>query len=774
MHPLIKQYLTTRLSIPQIFDKHPEVNDEPITEAIKLISSKTIEDLKGLENNDDWQVAIDFDLDRSSTNELSILYLIYLQSLFSNTFNSQGNNIYLQKGLGLITTNTNNTIKALIYAKFAVCENLNYSEQQEEQYLKLSDKALKFKYYRDYEIMINHRFLKSAFNGTLYLLKNKVNDLKKRISTSTLSKEEKTNLLENIQQGKFFNSVTRGDIKKTKIDFSKIKVSTARIQRFMVYMYLQQGINDPKDWHGVKLYKKESNIPLWIKIDQSLARKKPQQALKYAKLMTSQENVIISNTHIHLIRAELANKDIQASEWLINKWKARTSADNLLMICQFRLELLKKNMKKATELFIKAAKLHEHYHWQGIFDYSLKLAIEINPKDLKILREKATQSTYIHNSIKDKTTIIELPKEIIIGNSKETVLLRKTIKEFSNLDAPVLITGETGVGKELVAHDLHHQSKRSKQPYLTLNCSAIPDSLLQSELFGHEAGAYTSADKAHKGIFETAGKGSVFLDEFGDISPLLQVSMLRVLEKMEIRPIGSNHTRKINCRFIIATNADLQKMVDEKNFRKDLYYRITQLEIQVKPLRERKKDIKTIAYHFLNLNRKSKKATLSNSLEEKLTNHIWDGNVRELRNEIEKVRMLNSDKSNYEISDFNFKKNSRKEAYKPTAKEVIEESQTTIILKEISEEEIFKKDIQLAWKIRARRNTAELRKERILNLFTNLDKVYRQEVAEILNVNPRTITKDFKELIQEKIIIKVEPTPSPRSIYFVLNKKNKL
>jgi transcriptional regulator with PAS, ATPase and Fis domain len=198
----------------------------------------------------------------------------------------------------------------------------------------------------------------------------------------------------------------------------------------------------------------------------------------------------------------------------------------------------------------------------------------------------------------------------------------------------VLIVGETGTGKELVARALHEESERAAEPFLAVNCGAISESLLESELFGHESGAFTGARRAHRGLFEAAGRGTLLLDEIGDTSPRLQVALLRVLETGEVRPVGSSTSRKVRCRVLAATNADLTGMVGEGRFRKDLYFRLDRIAIRIPPLRERGEDILSLADHFLSEDRHDgHRPTMSEALKAALLAHQWSGNVRELRGE---------------------------------------------------------------------------------------------------------------------------------------------
>jgi transcriptional regulator with PAS, ATPase and Fis domain len=202
-------------------------------------------------------------------------------------------------------------------------------------------------------------------------------------------------------------------------------------------------------------------------------------------------------------------------------------------------------------------------------------------------------------------------------------------------DVPVLITGESGTGKEVIAQNIHLYSSRKDFPFVAVNCSAIPPTLLESELFGYEKGAFTGASSSRAGYFEQANKGTLFLDEIGELNIDLQVKLLRVLQESQIRRLGGKKDINLDIRFIFATNADLKKLVEEGNFRADLFYRLKVAEIRIPPLRERKDDILPLAYHFLNKytpDDLSKKFFITKETEKVLLNYSFPGNVRELEN----------------------------------------------------------------------------------------------------------------------------------------------
>ena len=238
--------------------------------------------------------------------------------------------------------------------------------------------------------------------------------------------------------------------------------------------------------------------------------------------------------------------------------------------------------------------------------------------------------------------------EHMIGKSNAIVgQVLNPVDKVAQTDSTVLITGESGTGKELVARAIHFKSLRFKRPLVTVNCGAIPEELLESELFGHVKGAFTNAVARRKGRFEAAEGGTIFLDEIGDMSATLQVKLLRVLQERQFEPVGSSETQDADVRVIAATHQDLEKLIEEKRFREDLYYRLNVFPIRVPPLRERVgepvPDVALLIYHFLALtNAKSATTDISftDQALERLIAYEWPGNIRELENCIERMGVL--------------------------------------------------------------------------------------------------------------------------------------
>ncbi len=235
---------------------------------------------------------------------------------------------------------------------------------------------------------------------------------------------------------------------------------------------------------------------------------------------------------------------------------------------------------------------------------------------------------------------------LIVGQHPLLEKIHALIRKVSTTDATVLIQGESGTGKELVARAIHCLSRRAEKPFIPVNCGAIPAELLESEIFGHEKGAFTGAVGVHAGMFQLANNGTIFLDEVAEMSPALQVKLLRVLQDGEIRPVGADRTMTVDVRVIAATNKDLAAELEKGRFREDLYYRLQVIPMILPPLRERRSDIPLLVQHFLNklnANRPSNPVRITEEAMVHLWEYDWPGNIRELENMLERLVILNED-----------------------------------------------------------------------------------------------------------------------------------
>jgi DNA-binding NtrC family response regulator len=272
----------------------------------------------------------------------------------------------------------------------------------------------------------------------------------------------------------------------------------------------------------------------------------------------------------------------------------------------------------------------------GVFDYIAK------PFDLDVMLDAIERAEASRIETEDEAEDEELPETQMIGSSPAMVEIYKTVWRVAPTDATVILEGETGTGKELVARMIHTESRRANQPFVPVDCGSIAPSLLESELFGAMRGAFTGADRDRVGVFEAANRGTVFLDEIGEIEPSFQTALLRFLEGHEIRPVGASRSKEVDVRVIAATNRDLQRMVEEEKFREDLWFRLNTVRIFLPPLRERRSDIPLLARFYIKKynSRYSRQVKLMKSGEKALQDFTWPGNVRQLQHMMERLTIL--------------------------------------------------------------------------------------------------------------------------------------
>ncbi|MBI3596830.1 MAG: sigma-54-dependent Fis family transcriptional regulator [Nitrospirae bacterium] len=276
---------------------------------------------------------------------------------------------------------------------------------------------------------------------------------------------------------------------------------------------------------------------------------------------------------------------------------------------------------------------------QGAFDYLLK-PFSISEIELKAEKALEQQRLLAENEYLKETIRMQFGR--LIGSSPAMQQVYDLIQKVAPSTAPVLILGESGTGKELVAHAIHDTSPRAGRPFIAVNCGVLSEGLIESELFGHEKGAFTGAVVQKKGRFELADGGTLFLDEIGELSPAVQVKLLRVLQEGEYERVGGHQTLRTDVRVIAATHRDLAKAIEAKSFREDLYYRINVLAIKAPPLRERPEDIPVLAAHFLQKASETmhKPVTFAPEMMALLSRYAWPGNVRELENVVERAVVL--------------------------------------------------------------------------------------------------------------------------------------
>ena len=554
--------------------------------------------------------------------------------------------------------------------------------------------------------------------------------------------------------------------------------------------------------------------PTWLKVVRHLLKKETDEALRLARLDADKMMGSIFSTgfdSFNLIRAELSAGKQEGAARLIKLRQERGNKNYLDDFFLARAELIGGNRKLAAKHFAALLDAVDFYHAKGRLDFEMMISCEIAHGDILELtraadsirqREKETRQERPAAAMTAIPPLVNEPEgadgrppqQVIVGRSAAIAEIRQAVSRFAGLDAPVLISGETGTGKDLIAKSLHESSKRKDRPLIPVNCGSISETLLESELFGHERGSFTGADRAHKGLFEEAGDGTIFLDEIGDISPHLQSALLRVLETGEIRAVGSTKTRKIECRIIAATNADLNQLSEQGMFRKDLLFRLQRLGIYIPPLRDRRDDILLLARHFLDIGRPvGIHAVLTQKASEAIRAYDWPGNVRELRNVIERMRLLHSDKLLYEIEDLEFKFHSMRTtvvAPLPSAVPAASAQMPRPLPEEFTprngaspvaatEPDRTRTAAEKPapgpgdnLKDFLRQGTSHIRRlDKVRELFAEHRKLTRGEIILILGVSPNTATKDLQVLCDEGFIERVEPSVSTRSHYFILKNR---
>jgi DNA-binding NtrC family response regulator len=279
----------------------------------------------------------------------------------------------------------------------------------------------------------------------------------------------------------------------------------------------------------------------------------------------------------------------------------------------------------------------------GAFHYASK---PFDLDEISVLVEKALETTKLRREVRTLRATQARPysPDRIVGRSQTVNAVKALLQKIATSPAStVLLTGESGTGKDLAAKVIHYASNRANQPFMNITCSALPEALLESELFGHERGAFTGADRQKRGLLETADGGTVFLDEIGEMVPALQAKLLRFLEEKTFKRVGGSTDLRVDVRVIAATNRNLEQEVRERHFREDLYYRLNVFPIVLAPLRERAEDIPLLVHYYVDsYNREFRKQVrrVSPAAMERLTTYGWPGNIRELRNAVERAMLL--------------------------------------------------------------------------------------------------------------------------------------
>jgi DNA-binding NtrC family response regulator len=488
-------------------------------------------------------------------------------------------------------------------------------------------------------------------------------------------------------------------------------------------------------------------------IEKARAQNDPSTVKLYAKeLLTKNKLGLVSRTWVLylLLSAEILEGATVAAKRILKSLDPKGEKPSFYSEW-VRIYLLEGDENKAAFYFRKLIRLKESFIFEFMHAYELRYC--------QILKLHIKTNYEDHSSqidLKKEQLLIEVDNETsigsFIGKSQVVAFVKENIKKFGPLEIPVLITGETGTGKEDVARLLHQQSTRSKEPFIPVNCGGISSTLIEAELFGYQKGAYTGAVKDHKGLFEAAGNGTIFLDEISAMPLSLQASLLRVLETMKVRPIGSTEHREVKARVIVATNIRLEKLMEEQKFRADLYFRLNRLQINLPALRDRKEDIPLLISHFLKKYNIENQVRIDDELMKQMQAYHWPGNVRELKNEVERMVVLAGDGEIITSQMIHFLHD------KAIAKQSIELPKPTISAP-------FKSS-NLNQGISVQNGYEEARLQSLIQLFRDKKHLTRAMVARALGCAPNTAANDLKKLNELGIITRVLATASVRSSYY--------
>lgn len=756
MHPIIKEYLSTTISLEEIIEKKYQKDnffEKVFFEVVKMAVFK-------MEYNHAIYEKIDQAIVNGHPDEN--MYLLFINNAISFTW-SQGEVEKTKSLLSIASSLSQEKIDPVIHAFYIqALALLEFSEKRINQGNQLAKEAINLvdKNHPRYRGLLTNYASNLAARG-------KLNDLDEEESKIFYSPPPKFKELMTAEV-KVRNCIYTGNYNlglKYAEEFQiLIKDFKFNIQHFFDSLNFLS--NDFDESH----YQKESG-KLLAQVFKHLSNGKIEESIKFYKLYLKNEfpipneNLLIQFLPINF---ELCMGNSVTARKMLAEKKAKGDLSFLDDLYYGRVQLMENNIEGAYLSFKSLIKKVEHYGALPRVLFELQFAKELKPADLFLLMSN-WKNVDLNRAPKVKLVVVANTPlqgiDLLIGNSDEISQIKSLVKKYAPLKEIVLISGETGTGKELVAQALHQEGVNSKEPFFAINCGALTDSLLESELFGYEAGSFTGALKQKKGIFEAAGKGTVFLDEFGDISSKLQVSLLRVLESNEIRMIGSSKNRKIECRIIVATNIELKQAVAEKKFREDLYFRLARLEISLQPLRERKKDIPALVDYFLEGSSgiSGKKKLVSKDFLKAFDNYQWPGNIRELKNCVEKLKILNPEKDLLDVDDLSFIQ----------FQGVISDPQNLMTSEKATTSHIEKTKINsgddpILSLIHQSGLNPEQRILYLKELFQKYKILTRNQIMKITKVNPIAATKELQQLCNEGFIIRKCPSKSPRSVYFEL------
>lgn len=754
MHPIIKEYLNTNTPLLDILEKNHQEGE--FLESVFLEMVRPILLIKETENN--IYEKIDQAIIKGHEDQ-NIYFLFLVRAIFFATFNKKLEiaKVIYSISVSLSIDGIHPIIQVLHLQSIG---NLKFHEKNKKESIRLFQSSMKLideKHPRYKNMFCNYASI-LAEEGRL----NELEDKELVIFNSTFEDRYAFEII----KAKLNNSIVTGDYKNSVglIDeFQRVahKLNIGEPPSLDFFNILSGDLNESH-------YKSE-DTKLLVQTLHYLSIGKIEEAIKYNNLFVIKENQIQLGEYVSF-NIELGLGKINAARKLLEEKEAIGNFHYLDDFFYARLQLMENNMDGA---YHSIRRLFENVNRYGAMNrilFEMQFAKELKPTDLFILMNKLNNSEIITKPkiLRSKPVNIKAKGvNLLVGSSPEINQVKDLIKKYAPLHEIILVTGETGTGKELVAKALHEESSFCNEPFLAINCGALTDTLLESELFGYEAGSFTGAVKQKKGIFEAAGKGTVFLDEFGDISPKVQVSLLRLLESNEIRLIGGTGNRKVECRIVVATNVELNLVVKEKKFREDLYFRLTRFEINIPPLRKRIGDLQELVNYFLHgsVGLSGKQKIISLEVLRSFSAYQWPGNIRELKNCIDRLKILNPEKEELNIEDLIFIQFQGPISLPKSLEKLNLENSPSLGPVELGEVHQSNDDDYLRI-INQKGFKSEKRLLFLKKLFQKYKRLSLGQMTEITKVNPVTTNQDLQKLCEEGFIVKKTPTKSYRSNFY--------
>lgn len=759
LHPIMKDYLSSSESLDRIVLRHYDKNN-----FLETVWAQLIDEIHQKSMNQSLLESIDKAIVKGHPDQNIFMLFIAIALSYNNAFMQfEKSHSLCSIALSLKQEKIQPIVRALFLQHYA---NLLRKEGKVSECMKLMDESVSLISSNDprYSVILNNTFFMIAVQGKL-----KENGVYKLDSLQWASKEDQFLYLTEL---KIENSILIGDYEEglALLNSYKAYSQIELAPRFTDYTNLLQIISGELSEAN---YKEQEYKDLAKSLQLLLFGKVEESKKIFGKLMESsiKKTLFRIVTYYMPVNFEITLGNKGMAKLLLQEKEKKGDVSYMDDFFYGRLYLIENDLVAAEKSFVRLQENVSRFGAKNRLIYEMQFAKELSlANQLQLLN--GWKSIARTEPYKEKVAILkevsskEKGIKLLIGKSKGIKNVKDLVKKYAKLKVPVLVTGETGTGKDLVARAIHDEGVYPEEPFLAINCGALTDSLLQSELFGYEAGAFTGAQKQRKGIFEAAGKGTVFLDEFGDISPKLQVSLLRVFELNEIRLLGGTSTRKIQCKIVIATNVDLHIAVAEKRFREDLYFRLAKFEIRMPSLREKKEDLPELIQYFLDKNcHPHENKMISNGLILKLMEYHWPGNIRELKNEIDRLYILNPDTTYLDVEHFDFSHLQIKAKSGQNSQNIQASLNVKIADNPLDE------DLSI---ILRNGLSFERRIELIKEMFKKYRKMTRNQIMEVSNISSTTATKCLKSLVNSGFIIRRTPTKSTRTDYFEFVENNSI